>query len=158
MGLLVARLAIAVLAAIAVAILPLPAAAAEVSANGLIFATGVVITPISSNGVTAKVHLHATATETGTLDGTSVADNTCLEVIATQQATCSGPETLTGLIAGRNGVAVFFDSYSLNFGTGITKGTARITSSTVKVTGAVKFAGNAFSPSGLPYAGEFNLR
>jgi hypothetical protein len=132
-------------------------ASPAVPASGLIFATGVTLTPISASGDVAILHLHATAIETGTLAGTSIAENTCVEQISTGQAHCAGPETLTGQVAGRDGSTVFFDTYAINLTTGATHGTARITSSTAKVTGVISFAGNAFSPGGLPYTGELVL-
>ena len=136
-----ALLALPLLASALFAVVPAVSAATSVQASGSVTSSAPSVTPISAHGDVAIFDITLTSTFTGTLVGTSVVTNRCVEQVSTGEAHCTGPELFTGTVASRTGTVQFFDTYFINLHTGAFAGRSTITGGSVDVRGVVDFAG-----------------
>jgi hypothetical protein len=137
-----ALLAFPLLAATLFGAVPTAAAATSVPARGSVTSSIVSFTPVSTHGDELTFDITLFATFSGTLEGTSLAHNRCVEQLSTGQAHCTGPEVFTGTVAGsRTGTLTFFDTYFFNLKTTAFSGHSSIISGTVDVRGVVNFSG-----------------
>lgn len=149
-----ALLALPLLASALFAVVPAVSAAISVQASGNVTSSAPLVTPISAQGDVAIFDITLTSTFTGTLVGTSVATNRCVEHVSTGEAHCTGPELFTGTVAGRTGTVQFFDTYFFNLKTGAFAGHSTITGGSAGVRGVVDFAG--VGPTAT-YSGKLEL-
>lgn len=150
-----ALLALPLLASALFAVVPTVSAATSVQASGSVTSSVPSVTPISAQGDVAIFDITLTSTFTGTLVGTSVATNRCVEQVSTGQAHCTGPELFTGTVAGRTGTVQFFDTYFFNLHTGAFSGHSTITGGSADVRGVVDFAGVGTTAT---YSGKLELQ
>jgi Protein of unknown function (DUF3224) len=136
-----ALLALPLLASTLFAVVPGVSAATSVQASGSVTSSAPSVTPVSAQGDVAIFDISITSTFTGTLVGTSVVTNRCVERVSTGEAHCTGPELFTGTVAGRTGSVQFFDTYFFNVQTGAFAGRSTITGGSADVRGVVNFAG-----------------
>jgi len=114
-----------------------------------------IVTVVSSNGEVAVVDVTAVSVFDGTFNGSSTANDRCVEKLSTGEASCEGTETFTGTVADRAGTVIFHDAFKINFNTGATSGVSSIIGGSANVRGVLSFSGNAFAP--LPYQGHIVL-
>ena len=149
-----ALLALPLLASALFAGVPAVSAATSVQASGTVISSPPSITPISAQGDVAIFDVTLTSTFTGTLVGTSVVTNRCVEHVSTGVAHCTGPELFTGTVAGRTGTVQFFDTYFLNLHTGAFAGHSTTTGGSADVRGVIDFAGVGTAAT---YSGKLEL-